>query len=327
MGDKFFPGSGLMTEKNRYQQIAQIVRKAVSECLAEARPALHEGLTPTEIFQTPEAEAAKREIIEAGRKLWHRQYVDGNGGNISYRLTPRYVICTPTLCSKGDLTEDDLSLVDLDNCQLCGERPQTSEILLHLEIYKAVPRARGVIHCHPPYATAHAIAGVTPPSNLIPEQEIFIGKVAVSPYETPGTVAFAQTVLPYVEAHNTILLQNHGIVCWADSVTHAEWFVEVVETFCKTSMIARQLSPTLPEIPPEKILDLLERKKGMGLPDPRLPRAEGSRFEDLVRSHVGSANGHGNGYQPWEPAQVDALVDALTMQVMEFLESVHATRG
>ena len=315
-------------DRIKYEQISRIVRKAVSDCIADQEPALYEGLTPTELFHTPEAEAAKQEIIQAGKKLWHRQYVDGNGGNISYRLTPRYVICTPTLCSKGDLTEDDLSMVDLDNCQLCGERPQTSEILLHLEIYKAVPKARAVIHCHPPYATAHAIAGVAPPSNLIPEQEIFVGKVAVSPYETPGTVAFAQTVLPFVQQHSTILLQNHGIVCWADTVTHAEWYVEVIETYCKTAMIASQLRSTLPEIPPDKIAELMARKKGMGLPDPRIPQTnEQTEFERQVRAHLGNGHRNSDGFSGWEPKQIDSLVDSLTTQVLEFLESVHATRG
>ena len=330
-------------DRIKYQHIAKIVRKAVTECLADAGTPIYEGLTPQELFHTPEAERIKQEIIEAGRKLWHRQYVDGNGGNISCRLTPRYVICTPTMCSKGDLTEDDMSLVDLDNCQLCGERPQTSEILLHLEIYKAVPKAKAVIHCHPPYATAHAIAGVAPPENLIPEQEIFVGKVAISPYETPGTVAFAQTVLPFVEKHSTILLQNHGIVCWADTVSHAEWYVEVAETYCKTAMIASQLRAVLPEIPPAKIADLMARKKSMGLPDPRIvdDEQEGGdeASEDLRRlvqaslstgnsaSNGGNGFERGSGFSGWEPKQIDALVNSLTTQVMEFLESVHATRS
>ena len=151
-----------------------------------------------------------------------------------------------------------------------GDRPQTSEILLHLEIYKAVPAAKAVIHCHPPYATAHAVAGVIPQGNLVPEQEVFVGPVALAPYETPGTHAFAKTVLPYVKDHNTILLANHGIVCWADTVTHAEWYVEVVDTYCKTVMIASQLRPKLNEIPLDKIADLLAIKKKWGLPDPRL---------------------------------------------------------
>ena len=250
--------------------ISAIVRRAVLECLAVHRPPQSAEEEPAQIFNSPEANALKEEILRVGKKLWERQYVDGNGGNISVRVSPQYVLCTPTLCSKGDLTMDDFSLVDLENCQICGDRPQTSEILLHLEIYKAVPAAKAVIHCHPPYATAHAVAGVVPQGNLIPEQEVFIGPVALAPYETPGTRAFAKTVLPFVQDHNTILLANHGIVCWADTVTHAEWYVEVIDTYCKTVMIASQLRPKLNEIPPDKIDDLLAIKKKLGLPDPRL---------------------------------------------------------
>lgn len=219
-----------------------------------------------QIFSSPETTLLKEEIVRVGRKLWERQYVDGNGGNISVRISPHYVLCTPTLCGKGDLCAEDLSLVDLDNCQICGDREQTSELLLHLEIYKAVPSAKAVIHCHPPYATAHAVAGVVPQGNLIPEQEVFVGPVALAPYETPGTQAFAETVLPYVKNHNTILLTNHGVVCWADTVAHAEWYVEVVDTYCKIVMLASQLRPTLNEIPAEKIADLLARKRGWGCP-------------------------------------------------------------
>jgi L-fuculose-phosphate aldolase len=181
------------------------------------------------------------------------------------------VICTPTLCSKADLRVEDLSLVDMNNVQIIGPRPQSSEMLLHLEIYKTVPIANAVIHCHPPYATAHAIAGVMPPGNLVPEQEVFVGPLALTPYETPGTIAFARTILPIVRQHNTILLANHGVVCWADTVTHAEWYVEVVDTYCKTVMIASHLKPSLPEIPPDKIADLLAIKQRLGLPDARLP--------------------------------------------------------
>ena len=101
--------------------------------------------------------------------------------------------------------------------QLAGGRPRTSEILLHLEIYKAVPEAKAVVHCHPAHATAYAITGRVPPSCVIPEYEVFIGKVALSPYETPGTQKFAETVIPFVKKHNTVLLANHGIVCWADT--------------------------------------------------------------------------------------------------------------
>lgn len=221
------------------------------------------------LFHSPEAEAVKAEIIHAGKKLWMRQYVDGNGGNISYRIGEDAVICTPTLMSKGDLTPDSLCIVDLKGNQLYGARPRTSEILLHLEIYKAVPAAKGVVHCHPPHATAYAITGRVPPNCVIPEYEVFVGSVAVSNYETPGTQKFAETVIPYVRTHNTVLLGNHGIVCWADTVTHAEWYAEVVETYCHTLLIASQLGAPISQIPAAKAADLLAIKQKLGIPDAR----------------------------------------------------------
>jgi L-fuculose-phosphate aldolase len=222
--------------------------------------------------ETTESRALRAEIVEAGRKLWQRGYVDGNGGNISVRLSSNSLLCTPTMISKGDLKPDDLCLCDLDGNMLAGSGQRTSELLLHLEIYKANPQARAVVHCHPPYATAFAITGTTPPIGLIPEYEVFIGPSAVAHYETPGTQAFAETILPFIHDHNTILLANHGIVCWADTVTHAEWLVEILENYCKTYLIAQQIGKPLSSIPDAKIREILEMKRCMGLPDARMRR-------------------------------------------------------
>src|ERR1022692_1422933 len=123
------------------------------------------------LFSTPEAEAIKKEICAVGRKLWMRQFVDGNGGNISYRIGPNQILCTPTLVSKYELTPEDICLTDLEGVQIAGLKPRTSELLLHLEIYKAVPEAKAVVHCHPPHATAYAITGRVPPTCVIPEYE------------------------------------------------------------------------------------------------------------------------------------------------------------
>ncbi|HMC61748.1 MAG TPA: class II aldolase/adducin family protein [Candidatus Solibacter sp.] len=226
------------------------------------------------LFNCAEAQAAKEEICAVGKKLWMRQYVDGNGGNISYRIGPNEVICTPTLCSKYDLKPDEMCMVDLTGKQLAGGKPRTSEILMHLEIYKEVPEAKAVVHCHPPHATAYAITGRVPPNCVIPEYEVFIGKVALSPYETPGSQKFAETVIPYVKTHNTVLLANHGIVCWGDTVTHAEWYAEVVDTYCWTLMLAAQLGSPISHIPSDKAADLVAIKKRLGLPDPRHDDAE-----------------------------------------------------
>ena len=223
-----------------------------------------------------DADALRAEIIRVGRKLWERQYVDGNGGNISVRLGSKYLLCTPTMLSKGDLEPADICLSDLDGNILAGDRLRTSELLLHLEIYKANPRARAVLHCHPPYATAFAVTGTVPPNGLIPEYEVFIGPAAVAPYETPGTQAFAETVLPFVEDHNTILLSNHGIVCWSDTVTHAEWLAEILDTYCKTYLIAKQIGQPLSFIPDSKIEEILALKRRLGFPDARMGRIGGA---------------------------------------------------
>ncbi len=148
------------------------------------------------LFDTPEAEAIKKEICAVGRKLWMRQFVDGNGGNISYRIGPNEVICTPTLVSKFDLTPEDLCMVDLEGNQIAGTKPRTSEIFLHLEIYKAVPEAKSCVHCHPPHATAYAITGHVPPNMVIPEFEVFVGKVAISPYKTPAPLSSRRPLFP-----------------------------------------------------------------------------------------------------------------------------------
>src|ERR1700739_4608532 len=178
------------------ETISPIVRRAILECVAYAFEDEQIATSPGEFFRSPAVVRLKEEIVRTGKKLWNREYVDGNGGNISARISPRWVICTPTMLSKADVTVDDISLVDIESGQICGDRPRTSEILLHLEIYKAVPEAKAVIHCHPPYATAHAVAGIIPQGNLLPEQEVFVGPVPLTPYDTPGTIEFARTVLP-----------------------------------------------------------------------------------------------------------------------------------
>jgi L-fuculose-phosphate aldolase len=248
------------------EQVKEVVQ-AVVEVLRE--PKLEED-SPLVAANSFEAAALRAEIIKVGRKLWERGYVDGNGGNISARLGTRYVLCTPTMLSKGDLEPADICLSDLDGNILAGDRSRTSELLLHLEIYKANPKARAVLHCHPPYATAFAVTGTIPPNGLIPEYEVFIGPAAVAPYETPGTQAFAETVLPFVQDHNTILLGNHGIVCWSDTVTHAEWLAEIIDNYCKTYLIAKQIGAPLQYIPENKIQEILALKRRLGFPDARL---------------------------------------------------------
>ena len=263
-------------------QVKQAV-KTVVKALWVARP--EEVRSPSVLASSFESQALKAEIVATGRKLWERQYVDGNAGNISCRLGDQYVLCTPTMMSKRDMEPADICLSDLEGNILAGHRLCTSELFLHLEIYSANPRARAIVHCHPPYATAFSLTGEVPPVGLISEYELFIGPTALTRYETTGTRAFAQSVLPFVKDHNTILLANHGVVCWSDSVTHAEWLVEILESYCKTCVIARQIGKPLKPIPDEKIQEILALKRRLGLPDARMTPLQAADDSSASASH------------------------------------------
>jgi L-fuculose-phosphate aldolase len=306
--------------RNQTRTAARTARPARTSPTARTtrKPATRRG-AGNAIFSSPQAEAIKNEICAAGRKLWMRQYVDGNGGNISFRLGPNAVLCTPTLVSKFDLTPEDICLVDLDGNQLAGGKRRSSELLLHLEIYKAVPNAKAVVHCHPPHATAYAITGCLPPNLIIPEFEVIVGNVAVAPYETPGTKAFAETVLPYVKTHNTMLLANHGIVCWADTVTRAEWCAEVLDTYCWTLMLAAQLGSPILRISEERGADLRALRKKLGLPEfpldmPPMSDANLAVQSPIALKHAPDDGNHANGNVTG--ADLQALVQAVTESVM-----------
>lgn len=305
-----------------------IVRRVVCECLQQEASKPQSLTAPCasdpSLFSTPEAEAIKEEICATGRKLWLRQYVDGNGGNISYRIGPNEVLCTPTLISKYDMTPADLCLVDLEGRQLAGTKSRTSEILLHLEIYKEVPEARAVVHCHPPHATAYAITGQLPSYLTIPEFEIFVGPVALSPYETPGTTAFARTVIPYVRNHNTVLLTNHGVVCWGDTVTRAEWYAEVLETYCWTMMLAAQTGAPIQRFTEQQVKELLAIKKTHGLPDIRFARERrgvGRHSDSEEKTSAVSSGGSGKIDARLDGAEIEALVEKVTGAVLAALDS------
>src|SRR6266581_3864704 len=181
-------------------------------------------------FNSPAVHELKLQLCEIGRRLWQREYVDGNGGNIAIRVGEDIALCTPTLVSKGFMKPEDMCLVDLDGNQLAGKKKRTSEILMHLQIMKHQPKAVATVHCHPPHATAFAVAGVEPPTCMIPEIEVFIGKVPIAPYRTPGTPEMGKLVADLVDKHNTVLMGNHGVVAWShNDVEDAYFKMEILE--------------------------------------------------------------------------------------------------
>jgi L-fuculose-phosphate aldolase len=154
----------------------------------------------------------KEEICEIGRRVYAKGFAAANDGNISIRVGENEVLCSPTMICKGFMKPDDICAVDLDGNQIAGKKKRTSEILLHLTIMKQRPDVKAVVHCHPPHATAFAVAGEPIPQCVLPEVEVFMGEIPIAPYETPGGQKFADTVLPFLKGTSCIILKNHGTV-------------------------------------------------------------------------------------------------------------------
>lgn len=223
------------------------------------------------LFNSPEAQRLKAEIIDVGHRSWLRSYNDGNGGNISCRLG-EYFLCTPTGVSKGFMKPEMICLVDGQGNQLAGNGTwkRTSEILTHMGIYRAVPHAQAVFHAHPIYATAFAMAGVEPPQCLIPEVEVFVGTIPVAPYKTPGSSEMSEIIGSLAPKHQSIMMGNHGLICWGSGVEDAFFKMEITDSYCRTLVVASQIPTKRTTIPPNEMQKLLEMKQKLGLPDERL---------------------------------------------------------
>lgn len=191
---------------------------------------------------------AKENIIETGKRLYARGLVSGNEGNISIRVGENEVWCTPTYESKGYLNKDMLLKMDLDGNVLSdnGYEP-SSEVKMHLGIYKEHPGIQAVIHAHPLMATAYACSKEEIPSCYHPEVIAVLGeKILNIPFGMPGTTELPDNVRPYVKGNRVALLQNHGALSWAESIKEAYFNMETLENYCKLyTMVTKVIgSPT-----------------------------------------------------------------------------------
>jgi L-fuculose-phosphate aldolase len=213
----------------------------------------------------------KQEICEIGDRIYKKGFAAANDGNITYRVNEREVLCTPTMVSKGFLKPEDICLIDMTGKQLSGHRKRSSEALLHLEIMKARPDVKSVVHCHPPHATAFAVAHEPIPQCVLPEVEVFLGEVPLTKYETPGGPEFASTILPFVAKTNVIILANHGTVSYGENVERAYWWTEILDAYCRILMLARDLG-RVNFLSEQKSRELLDLKQRFGFWDPRLSK-------------------------------------------------------
>src|SRR3982751_5940238 len=211
----------------------------------------------------------KEQMCEIGRRIWLKGFCAGNEGNHSIRIGPDRVLCTPTGITKGFLKPEDICTTDMEGKQVAGKRKRTSELLMHLAIYKNRPDVKAVVHSHPPHATAFAIAGVELPTCIHPEAEVFLGQVRTAKYVTPGDTRLGESLLPYVKDSNTILLQNHGSVTFAATLEEAYYKLEIVDAYSRILLLAKQIGSIRP-LDFGGMKELLELKQKFGLDEPRL---------------------------------------------------------
>ena len=186
-------------------------------------------------------EQIRADIVECGRRLWHRGFVASNDGNISVRLDDQRLITTPTAVSKGFMTPDMMVITDLEGRKLAGERNASSELKMHLEVYRNRPDARAVVHAHPPTATGFAVAGIPLDRAVLAEVITTLGSIPIAEYATPSTEELPAAVRKYIKAHDGLLLANHGALAVGGDVYAAYYRMETIEHFATISLVARTL--------------------------------------------------------------------------------------
>ena len=186
-------------------------------------------------------EQIRADIVEAGRRMYARGYVASNDGNISARLDDTRLITTPKSVSKGFMTPDMMVVVDYEGKKVSGQRDASTELPMHLEVYRNRPDANAVCHAHPPLATGFAVAGIPLTRAVLAEVITTLGSIPIAAYGTPSTSELPEAVRKYIKAHDGMLLANHGAVTCGPSVLAAYYKMETIEHFAKISLVARLL--------------------------------------------------------------------------------------
>lgn len=213
-----------------------------------------------------EEQNIRKEICEIGRRVYQNGFVAANDGNISVRISENEVLCTPTGISKGYMTEDMICKVDLDGNILQSKedyRP-SSEIKMHLRVYKRRKDVKSVVHAHPPYATSFAIAGIPLMQPIIPEAVISLGCVPIAEYGAPSTEEIPDAVEKYLDHYNAVLLENHGALSWGDSLMGAYFKMESLEFYAKLLAISKQIGGPK-ELSKDQVKKLIDLRKNYGL--------------------------------------------------------------
>ena len=207
----------------------------------------------------------KKEICEIGRRIYANGFVAANDGNISVKVGENEFYCTPTGVSKGFMTPDMIIKVDKEGNKIEGKLNPSSEIKMHMRVYRDRPDVNAVVHAHPPTATAFAVAGIPMNKYILPEAILVLGDVPLCKYGTPSTMEIPDSLAPYLQDHDAFLLQNHGALTVGNTLTKAFFVREEVEFSAKISVIARQLGNEN-ELTCDELSKLMELRVKMQIP-------------------------------------------------------------
>ncbi len=208
---------------------------------------------------------ARKLIVEVGRLMYERSYVVSSDGNVSIRVDENRILATPTMTSKGRMTVDSLALTDIEGNPL-NENKASSELAMHLLIYKMRPDVKAVCHAHPPHGTAFAVAGLPIDKPILSEVILTLGCVPLTDYGTPSTNELTDAMKPFVKNHNALLMANHGAVSYGDDLWQAFDRMETLEHTAKIAILSRALGRAN-DLPPDAIEKLVHIREQAGYLD------------------------------------------------------------
>jgi len=193
------------------------------------------------------------QIINIGNQMYNKGFVASNDGNISMRADDGNVWVTPTMVSKGSMTPDMMLKMSLDGEIIEGNRKPSTEVAMHLCLYRENPNINAAVHAHPVTATSFAIAGIALDKPIYPEALVNIGKVPVAKYAQPGTLEVPESVKPYCNTHKAVLLANHGALTWGTTLTEAWFRMEALENYAKIMLNTYYIIGKANELPQDQI--------------------------------------------------------------------------
>ncbi|CAN5233112.1 MAG: class II aldolase/adducin family protein [Pyrinomonadaceae bacterium] len=212
-------------------------------------------------------QTARREIVRVGQLMYERGYVVSSDGNVSVRLDDGRIVATPTQTCKGRMTEDSLAVTDIEGKAL-NDRKASSELAMHVLIYRERPEVKSVCHAHPPHGSAFAVAGLAIDQPILSEVILTLGCVPLAEYGTPSTDELTAAMLPLVKYHNALLMANHGAVAYGADVWQAFDRLETLEHTAKIAILSRALGGSR-NLPPDAIEKLIHVREKAGYLDER----------------------------------------------------------